>query len=135
MRTIKGKVAVAVSVAVWTVAMGAAAALTYDLNRPLHARPTATPQLSSVPEGRAATQATSEQPAPEEETVIHVPPATIVGRAPSHPSAHPSAAAPKAPPSKPELVCEEWRSLDMGSGRVQVCQEPSEAKSLDAPER
>ncbi len=128
MRTIKGKVAVAVTVAVWTVALGAAAALTYDLNRPLHARPA--PQVSSMPEGRAATQptATAARPAPEEETVIHVPPATIVGRAPRHPSAA------KAPKPKPELVCEEWRSLDMGSGRVQVCQEPSEPKSLDAPE-
>ncbi len=131
MRTIKGKVAVAVTVAVWTVALGAAAALSYDLNRPLHSRPTPpggapAAQVSPPPEAEPATEPASEDP-----SVMHIPPATIVGRA----VRHPAIVSPPKAPDQPEMVCDEWRNLDMGSGRVQVCREPPKATSLDAPGR
>jgi hypothetical protein len=122
MRTLKTRAIAILTVGVWTAAVGSAAALTYDLNRPLKWKGE-TPELSS-PTGEASPQPVTVAPvatapsAAQEETVLQVPTITIVGRPPPR-----SVAAP-APTTRDisEMRCAEWRDLDMGSGHVQVCE-------------
>jgi hypothetical protein len=122
MAPMRKRTALAVTFAVWLVAFGSAAALTYDFNRPLP-RTGVTSLQAALPASDAALVAGVEQ-APRAESVaelrpvLHIPTVTIVGRAPSQP------ARPHARPADGaigSMRCAEWRGLDIGSGGVQVC--------------
>jgi hypothetical protein len=124
MRTMKKRTAIAVTAAVWLASLGSAAALTYELNRPLRdgraPSPIAASSMSataSAAEARAfAAESFSEPP------VIDVPTITIVASVERHRRSSPAAS--RAIPVKDisEMHCADWRSLDMGSGHVQICE-------------
>jgi hypothetical protein len=86
MRTLKKGALFAVTVGVWTAALGSAAALTYDLNRPLHAFGSASEVAPPPGAGANAdadlvlkTHATL-APRTEASPVLHIPTITIVAR-------------------------------------------------------
>jgi hypothetical protein len=112
MTTMKRRTVIAVTAGVWVAAVGSAAALTYDLNRPLHWVDTTLLRTTPVYAVRAA------EPAAEMLSVLNIPTITIVGHAPHH------LAVPLVPkaPNIVDMKCTDWRDLDMGSGRVQVCE-------------
>jgi hypothetical protein len=73
----KKRTAIAVTLGVWIAAVGSAAALTYDLNRPL--------QLASVAPRRESPFDTANAAVagpPPEQSVLYIPDITIVGTAP-----------------------------------------------------
>jgi hypothetical protein len=111
----KTRTAIAVSAGVWIAAFGAAAAITYELNRPLHWAG-ATSKLDEPVTNAHAAIAESRA---DLQTVLYVPTITLVGR-----MAHRSAVtqAPKPITEIAEMRCSDWRELDMGSGHVQVCE-------------
>jgi hypothetical protein len=109
----KKRTALAVTLGVWVAALGSAAALTYDLN---HA-----PRIAqhSAPEVNAITfPAAPIVPTAEPQPVLMIPTVTIVARAPRAPATK----AWKPRVDIETMHCADWRSLDMGSGRVQVCE-------------
>ena len=112
MKAMKKRTAIAVTMGVWVAAVGSAAALTYELNRPVH-------WADANPRGVAPTGNTAHavaQPVAELQPVIYVPAITVVGRV------HPPALAHRPKPVDISTMhCTAWRELDMGSGRVQVC--------------
>jgi hypothetical protein len=112
MAGMKYRTALAVTVGVWIAAVGSAVALAYELNRPLHSvdhvSQPAVPTLD-------ATSALVVEPA--QESIVYLPTLTIVGRA----RAAPVARRTTLPIDIPAMDCVEWRDLDIGSGRVQVC--------------
>ena len=112
MTTMKRRAAIAVTAGVWVAAVGSAAALTYDLNRPLHWADTTVLRTTPVYAARAA------EPATEMTSVLNIPTITIVGHLPHHP------VVPLVPKARDivDMKCADWRDLDMGSGRVQVCE-------------
>jgi hypothetical protein len=114
MTTMKRRTAIAVTVGIWLAAAGSAAALTYDLNRPLHLAKTTSLRAAPVDAMHAAA------PVPEIESVLVIPTITVVGRAPRNRN-RTVAPEPKAREIS-DMVCSDWRDLDMGSGRVQVCE-------------
>lgn len=101
--------------AAWMAGLGTAAALAYEL-RPIQS-PGATSHLSA---SVGATRTAPAVPAREEPPVLYVPTVTIVGLVP-HRHARPTAPATAAPEIE-RMQCAPWRDLDMGSGRVQVCE-------------
>jgi hypothetical protein len=113
MTEMKKSTAIAVTVAVWVAAAGSAAALAYDLNRPLSGG--AASQLV-VP--LSAERAAVAKPAQEPERVLYIPTITIVAQAPRRPAV---SSAPK-PRDLSQMHCANWRELDLGSGHVQVCE-------------
>ena len=120
----KRSIVAAMACAVWLSGAASAAALTYTLNRPLtppavlaESRPTGgVPGLelfaSAVPD-------VVQRQVPE---VLQIPVVTIVGRTLVRSAPPPPVAAPTVPRDITEMKCAEWRDLDIGSGRVQVCQ-------------
>ncbi len=107
------KAAVAVTLGVWTSALGSAAALAFVLNRPLEPRILPEPSTAHTSVGHLL------GPAPVE-PLVQAP--TVVRVAP--PARKPPAARPATPPEPRDLgqmKCNEWRELQVGSGRVQVC--------------
>ncbi len=113
----------AVTAGVWLSAIGSAAALTYVLG--------GSPVPRSAPSPRDDTTATpapalddrrAEVVQPIAPAELVVPTVTIVAHLAR--SAPPSAARVATPAPRPiaEMRCADWRGLDMGSGRVQVCQ-------------
>lgn len=114
MARMKKRLAIAVTVAIWLAALGSAAVLSYQWNRASHltsvADPSA-PRLSAAP-------ASFSEPVSELQPVIYVPTVTIRGR-PHEPSTRDSS---KPAVSMSEMNCADWRGLDMGSGRVRVCE-------------
>jgi hypothetical protein len=106
--------AIVVTLGVWIAALGSAAALTYDLNRPLYLRSTTPP--FEVP-SNATTQAAAAEPISTGPPVLYLPPVTIVGR--YHPIA---ARVPRMFADTAGEQCTDWRELEMGSGRVQLCE-------------
>ena len=114
MRAMKKRTATAVTVGAWVAAVGSAAALTYDLNRPLHGV-SSTLQLAAP---ASAARAALTGPVSELQSVLVIPTVTIVGKAAPRPKV---AAAPETPVIT-AMRCSDWRELDMGSGRVQVCE-------------
>jgi len=114
MKAMKRGTALAVTLGVWVAALGSAAALTYDLNR--------VPNVAQSPEPAVAViaprQAAPVKPAAEPQPVLTIPTVTIVAQAPRMPVA--KVAKPRVDISA--MRCSDWRSLDMGSGRVQICQ-------------
>jgi hypothetical protein len=110
----------------WLAGIGSAAALTYELKRPL----TLSGQVEVVPAPRVEWT-----PPPLDERASQAPPAvlalpavTVVARAvrvhPAIPTpvAHPVAPAEPSPVDISQMRCKEWKELEMGSGRVQVCE-------------
>jgi hypothetical protein len=73
----------AVTLGVWVAALGSAAALTYELNRPLHLRNTPSIEAPSGNIGVSPAEAK-----PDMQTVLYLPPVTIVGRALHRAAAH-----------------------------------------------
>ncbi|HEV3192572.1 MAG TPA: hypothetical protein VGY54_18815 [Polyangiaceae bacterium] len=107
----------AITVGVWLAAAGSAAALTYELNRPLVEHPS---PAANVPGTSAASPLTLTDRADARESfVLQLPPITIVGPVPHRPLA---TRAEKKARDISAMRCAEWRDLDMGSGHVQVCQ-------------
>jgi hypothetical protein len=107
----------AITVGVWLAAAGSAAALTYELNRPLVER-----QSSAAPSPRLLTASAPtvvDGAEPRESFVLQLPPITIVARAPHRPVA---ARVEKTTRNISSMRCADWRSLDMGSGHVQICE-------------
>jgi hypothetical protein len=105
----------ALALGVWGLGAASAAALTYDLSRtPTPRTPTA--DLSTI--HVAAPQAVRHLD--RQDSVLTIAPITIVGRRAARPLG-------VASPQKPEpgdalMHCADWRDLQMGSGRVQVCE-------------
>jgi hypothetical protein len=118
MATMKRRTAIAVTVGVWLAAAGSAAALTYDLNRPLHLAKTTLLRAAPVSAMHAAA------PVSEIESVLVIPTITVVGRAPRNRDRDRDRAVVPEPKAREfsDMVCSDWRELDMGSGRVQVCE-------------
>jgi hypothetical protein len=107
----KGTVLTAITVFVWIAAVGSAAALTYNLNRPLvYPNDGAPPPPISSPAVLALESAAITMPTPE----IHV--ATAAGRR----AAVPSPVA-REPRDIAAMHCSEWHELQAGSGHVQIC--------------
>jgi hypothetical protein len=80
MMKMKKGTAIAVAVGGWVAALGSAAVLSYDLNRPLHSRPPAAQVAPpSRPEPTEATEPT--EPTAQPEQVLYMPTITIVGQA------------------------------------------------------
>src|SRR5580704_14554635 len=117
MNTTKRGFAIAATLGVWIAAVGSVAALTYDLNRPLH--------FEGAPSTEVATPDQTPQPLAEPASVappvLYLPTITIVGHREAFPLAAP---APKPAKAKDisEMNCGDWRGLDMGRGQVQVCE-------------
>jgi len=107
----------ALTVAVWLAAAGSAAALTYELNRPLVERPF--PAASAPRTPAASPPGVTDQAEPSESLVLRLPPITIAA-----PAVHRPLVAPiqKKPRDISAMGCAEWRDLDMGSGHVQICE-------------
>jgi hypothetical protein len=106
--------AIAVTLGVWIAALGSAAALTYDLNRPLYARGTTGPPIE-VPLNQ--TQLAPAKRISVAQPVLDVRPFTIIGRyRPTLPRV------PKTFDNLSGKKCADWRELEMGSGRVQLCE-------------
>jgi hypothetical protein len=110
----KKRTIAALTVAVWFAAIGSAAALTYELNRPLTLRDT--PPLEEGPRIVATVEPAA--PLPKPAPTLVVPTITIVA-APRHFAVAPRV---RALPDISRMQCKDWQDLQMGSGRVRVCQ-------------
>ena len=121
MATMKKRAIAAITAVVWFAAIGSAAALTYDLNRPLHrcAEPGASQDTRGVTESAARQNEVPSPPVTKPASSVQMMPTfTVVGYV--HPlAAHPG---PKAPLDISKMHCGEWRQLEMGSGNVQTCE-------------
>jgi hypothetical protein len=108
----------ATTAGVWLSAIGSAAALTYVLGgSPVpRAAPVAPDDTMATPSLDNRRAEVVQDIAPAE---LVIPTVTIVGHI-----ARPRAVAPTPEAVRPiaEMTCADWRGLDMGSGRVQVCQ-------------
>jgi hypothetical protein len=109
------RVLVALTVAVWLAAAGSAAALTYELNRPLTVRETGSPPRPVFATARDTNVIRTSVPAP----VLQLPTVTIAGRA-AHRAVPDRTSRP--PTDIAAMRCKDWQELQMGSGRVQVCE-------------
>jgi hypothetical protein len=111
----KRRTAIAVAAALWIGGLGSAVALAYDLNRTLPLVGAKSQSAAPINDEHAARAA----PASEVQPVLYVPTITIVGQA-----AHHSAVVGERRPATDiaRMRCADWRELDMGSGRVQICE-------------
>lgn len=116
MAGMKKRTAIAVTVGVWVASLGSAAALTYDLNRPLY-YPVSTISQRTVP-ALDTRSGTVVEPVQEVQRVLYVPTVTIVATLRRPPVARRATQAVDIS----AMHCSEWRDLDMGSGRVQTCE-------------
>jgi hypothetical protein len=105
----------AVTVGVWVAALGSAAALTYDLNRPMHLAGARSQLAMPI----NAEQAAVAEPVLELRPVLYIPTITVVGQLPHGPGV---TREPKPAVDISRMHCADWRELDMGSGRVQICE-------------
>jgi hypothetical protein len=105
----------AVASGVWFSGAVSAAALGYVMTRPL------APSTSTVwSQMSAGSRPAQEARATEAPYVLEMPVFTIVGRI----TARVPAAAVESPVARDiaEMRCADWRDLDIGSGRVRVCE-------------
>jgi hypothetical protein len=106
----------ALALGIWGLGATSAAALTYDLNRPLVPRPPAVGASIHVSAPEVVRQAGWDR------SVLTIAPITIV----SHRIARPiPVATPQQLETLPDISrmhCADWRDLQMGSGRVQTCE-------------
>lgn len=104
------KTAVAVTVGVWTSALGSAVALGFVLNRPPEPRTRVEPATAHASVGHLL------EAAPHKLLEVPATPKVTPARQ----------AAPKPAPPVPvdiaQMKCDEWRELQAGSGRVRVCE-------------
>jgi hypothetical protein len=110
MVVMKKRTAIAVTMGVWVAALGSAAALTYELNRPLHWAGVMSQLVAPI-------RNTAYGAVAELQPVIYVPTVTVVGTLKDAARAR----GPKPTKEISKMHCADWRELDMGSGRVQVC--------------
>ena len=115
MSGMKRRTAIVVGVGAWIAALGSAGALTYDLNRALPLAGARSELAAPVDAAPAALV----EPAPAEPPVLYVSTFTVVGEAPRR---RVVTVKPKPVPEISQVHCAEWRELDMGSGRVRVCE-------------
>jgi hypothetical protein len=115
----KKRALVAATVGVWLAAIGSAAALTYDLNRPLHAEGRLQDNQAVTDTAAASTEAPRPPVKEATSTVQRMPTFTVVGYVHPPRAAHPAA---KPPPDISKMQCGQWRPLEMGSGKVQECE-------------
>jgi hypothetical protein len=108
-----------VSVGVWTAALASAAVHTYEFHRTPHFVATAPQSAATL----NAAPALLVRPVSEPQPLLSVPSITIVARS-NRPSHRPSAASPPKATTGVfgGMTCTSWRELDMGSGRVRVCE-------------
>lgn len=114
----KKRALVAVTAGVWLAAIGSAAALTYDLNRPLHAKGQWQDNLAVTETAVPPTEAPRPLVKEVTSTVQLMPTFTVVGYVHLPRASHPT---PKAPPDISKMHCGPPRQLEMGSGNVQEC--------------
>ncbi|MGH7295700.1 MAG: hypothetical protein ACRELB_12230 [Polyangiaceae bacterium] len=113
----KRSILAAITCGVWVSAAASAAALTYGLNRPLRA-----PASFVAPEPSPPLTSSESTTLPDEvPSLLEVPVTTIVARV-VHSGARAAALAPSPPRDIAAMSCAGWRDLDMGSGRVEICQ-------------
>ncbi|HLK37459.1 MAG TPA: hypothetical protein VKU41_11955 [Polyangiaceae bacterium] len=108
---------------VWACALGSAGALAYVLDRPVQIRET--PGHSAVVAPARQEIEPVNTPATEEQRVLEIPTITITtARHPARVVARPPAPGPNEEqlPDIAKMNCTEWRELQAGSGRVQVCE-------------
>lgn len=109
---------IAVTAGVWVTAVGSAAALTYDLNRPLRSANVTwhrSTRLAAQPNTSVSADVESLS---EHQTMLRIPTITIVAESvESH-----AAVAPAPVTDISQMSCSDWRELDIGSGHVQVCE-------------
>lgn len=112
------RTAIAVTVGLWIAALVSATALAYELNRTPHL---AGPHMANVTSQFAtpapAARTVLAPTAPESQSVLYIPTVTIVGL--FRRSVDSEKPTPRADIS--EMQCTDWRGLDIGSGKVQVC--------------
>lgn len=120
MLTMKNRTAVAVTLGVWLAAIGSAAALTYDLNRPLLPEPVTARLVEPLHAAHSA--AITEATSPREHLLV-VPTITLVAQnvQRTHAPVVNEAVATPSLRDISQMHCADWRELDMGSGHVQVC--------------
>ena len=121
----------ALTAGVWVMAIGSAATLAYALNRPLQVPPSPA-ELSPAPaiESPAEVVPVTESAPSTREITLSIPPITIVSKTSRRPnipkveseSMSSESAQPESLPDISQMHCVEWRELDMGSGRVQICE-------------
>jgi hypothetical protein len=110
----------------WLAGIGSAAALTYELKRPLalHGQVDAV----RVPRSQGAQPPLDERASPAPAAVLTLPPVNVVvpavrvHRVTPPRVAHPAASSEQRPVDISQMRCKEWSQLEMGSGRVQVCE-------------
>ncbi len=105
MKRISKTATTVITIGVWIAAFGAAAGTVYELNRPLPVVASPTPQTTVEPTHVFLTELTPVRESP----VIHLMPYTIYGDVPQHAKV------------EAKTHCAAWRTLEMGSGAVQVC--------------
>jgi hypothetical protein len=113
MATLKRRTALAITAAVWITAIATAAGLAHALNRPIDS-PAPLVQLAPREPIQERLVDDSSSSAP----ILTIPPVTIV----AHTHRRAASPAPVRPRDIAEMRCAEWRTLDMGSGHVQVCE-------------
>lgn len=114
---LKWRTELALTAGVWVAAIGFASTLAYLLNRPLEERFSF---ASLIPPTVVTPTASDVTPAADTaDTALTVPTLTIVARAP-HRHTVPMVL-PESYPDIAKLNCSEWRELEQGSGRVQIC--------------
>ncbi len=106
MKRISKTATTVITLGVWIAAFGAAAGTVYTLNRPL---PVVASPAAPAPAEPTHVFLTELRPV-SESPIVHLAPFTIYGDVPH---------AKVAP--KPTSHCTAWRTLEMGSGAVQVC--------------
>jgi hypothetical protein len=107
----------ALALGVWGAGGIVATALAYDLSHPPTPRPAAvdvTPTHVDAPE--------VVRHAGEERPVLMIAPITIVGRRIARPLGVTAPQKGEALPQSSRMHCADWRDLQMGSGRVQICE-------------
>ena len=132
MATLKRRTVLALTAGVWAMGIVSASALAYALNRPLEVRTVPTelaPARDVEPPASEVVPAT--QLTPSVPATLSIPTITIVSKAPRrHTPAN--AVSEPMPDMSPEMStesypdiskmnCAEWRELDMGHGRVKIC--------------
>jgi hypothetical protein len=119
MASLNHRAALVATVAVWLTAAGSAGALTYVLNRPLELRPSVS-EASAIPSPtRSSAEPAIVGSALESRAFINIPTITIKAAPPRPVRVAP---VPREPRDIAKMNCTDWRQLDMGSGRVQICE-------------
>jgi hypothetical protein len=119
MVTRTNRTAVAVTLITWLFAVGSAAAVTYVVKGPPVPRAEAFRVEQAPVPARVAPLAKAALPQAEAASVLVIPTLTLIGA--FH---RPEVAVPtRVAQDIPDMQCASWRELDMGSGRVKVCEE------------